>query len=193
MDKIVEYGLIGVGILGAGYLINEYLNKSGSGSSIMPPASIIGSSGGSNTSGSSKQPQIVNQGNGGSGSSGNYSGDIFGAAAQTYTNTSNQAMSITGSGQTLNPGSSLVQLPGSAPVIETPAGYNNAYYTTSLNTTAYGTPTGAVTAVTGGTYQGSPTVLGSTSGMSVQSTSNGFYKVTTSNGSVVYTKINPNG
>lgn len=47
MDKIIELGLLGVGILGAGYLINEYLNKSGSGSSIMPPASIIGSSGGS--------------------------------------------------------------------------------------------------------------------------------------------------
>ena len=122
--------------------------------------------------------------------------NIPNTALNTITNNTSNAMNIQGSGQTLNPGSTLVlgnptsNIPS---VIETPANYNNAYYTTSLNTTHYGSTIGSTTALSGsGSYNGIPTTLSGTSG-SVQSTSNGFYKVITSNGSVVYTNINPNG
>ena len=104
------------------------------------------------------------------------------------TNVGKTSLSISGSGQKLNPGSTIIS--GSVP---NPYIVDKQGYITSLNTSNFGKTTSAPVAVTGGSYAGVPTTIGSTAGETVQNTSNGFYKVTTPTGAIVYTKINPNG
>ena len=221
MNKYIEYGIAAI-VAGAG-LYAAYITVNNGGISGILGGAGSNTSGSSDTgSGSGNNPNGSNgsgsnnnnnqSGNGNGSGSGSPSGTSNGAgsnlpagivynsnanvvnsAGATYTNTGNTAVSISGSGQTLNPSSTLVVPSSGNAYISTPTGYGTSTYTTSLNTKAYGTPIGTATAVTGGSYNGIPTTLGSNAGTTVQKTSTGFYKITNPNGSVVYTKINPNG
>ena len=110
------------------------------------------------------------------------------------TNNGNVAIPIQGSGQTLNPGSSLVSIQNGPSYIATPASPGSSVnYITSLNTSAYGNAVGAPTTLNSSNTAVSNGIPDAPSGSVVQSTNTGFYKVTTPSGAVVYTNINPAG
>lgn len=150
-------------------------------------STLVGGSTGGGGASSQRQPS---QNAPSSGAASNVS-TSYSANGVTYqTNTGTSVLGIQGSGQTLSPGSTLVSISGGPSYISTPAGYNGASYDTSLNTSSYGTPTGAATTLTASNTAVSNGIPNAQAGDTVQSTSNGFYAVTTPEG-VVYTNINP--